>query len=699
MNSPAMSMHLSPLLSYSWILPLCAIAALILAFCFWRKKDIRLVRVLGIALLLLILLNPSVLQEKRQSINDVAVIVVDDSASQKYGKRSARTEAALEHLKAEAQKYPELDLRIINAPESGEEARETLLFRSLDTALSDTPKPLRAGVIFLSDGQIHDVPDNPEIMENYGPVHTLLTGSKNEKDRRIAVTNAPAYGVTGQDIIVKYKILDTDNIRANNVTVTLTQHDGRIKTFFVPVGEEQSLNIPIEHAGQNIFTLEVESIDDELTLANNKAPLIINGVRDRLKVLLVSGKPHAGTRTWRDLLKSDPGVDLVHFTILREPQKLDFTPQNELSLIAFPFRELFEIKLYDFDLIIFDQYKVNNILPSRYFRNIANYVKEGGAFLEVSGDVYAHQHSIYNTAMKDILPSEPTGDVYNAFFKPEITDMGFKHPVTRNLIWKNTAHLKGQDPVWGNWIQQIGINVKQGDILMNGYQDKPLLILDRMQDGRVAHIASEHIWLWSRGYDGGGPHAELMRRIVHWLMKEPELDEHAMNITVHKKTITIEKNAYGKDEETIAMTQPNGDFKTITLKKDNPDDLVLRTKMTVEDYGIYAFEDTHGSRKFAIIGDLNAPEFTDIISTENKIKNIAQKTGGNVMWLENKPTPSLKRTRANTKSHSGSNWLGLKRNDHYTVTSTKNTPLFPSWLQLLALLLFLPFIWWREGKE
>ncbi|MDH5723751.1 MAG: hypothetical protein OEY94_10595 [Alphaproteobacteria bacterium] len=698
-SAPSLSLHFSPVLSVEWFIPALAVALILLIFCLWPQKQFHLLRLLGIALLFLILINPSVLEEKRRSINDVAVIVVDKSASQKYGKRTEMTNQALEHLKAEAQKYPELELRIIEAPDGKEEARESLLFRTLDTALSDTPKSLRAGVIFLSDGQIHDVPDNPETMKDYGPVHTLLTGSKNEKDRRIEVINAPAYGVTGQEVTVKYKILDTENIKSNNVSVTLTQHDGQTKTFFVPVGKEQSLSIPIDHAGQNIFTLEVESVENELTLANNKAPLIINGVRDRLKVLLVSGKPHTGTRTWRDLLKSDPGVDLVHFTILREPQKMDFTPQNELSLIAFPIRELFEIKLYDFDLIIFDQYKVNNILPARYFRNIANYVKEGGAFLEVSGDVYADRHSIYHTALKDILPSEPTGEIYDKAFRPDLTDLGYRHPVTRNLVWNNVIAKEDKKPVWGEWIKQIDINVRRGDILMKGVKGKPLLILDRIAKGRVAHISSEHIWLWARGYDGGGPHAELMRRIVHWLMKEPELDEHAMSVSVHKDVITIEKNIFEKDEETIAMTTPNAEFKTITLKKENESSLVMRAKIKAQDMGVYAFEDTHGSRKFALLGDLTAPEFTGIISTEKNMKTIAQETGGKIIWLEDTPKPSLKRTRSQTTMHGGNGWLGLRSNNHQAVTSTKDTPLFPAWFQLLALIVFLPFIWWREGKE
>ena len=149
----------------------------------------------------------------------------------------------------------------------------------------------------------------------------------------------------------------------------------------------------------------------ELTLDNNRALFTINGVRDRLRVLLVSGEPYQGERAWRNLLKSDPAIDLVHFTILRTPQKDDFTPVRELSLIVFPMRELFEQKLKEFDLIIFDRYKSGNLITRDYFRNIAEYVKGGGALLVSVGPVFATQRSLYRTPLGAMLPAAPLGDV------------------------------------------------------------------------------------------------------------------------------------------------------------------------------------------------------------------------------------------------------------------------------------------------
>ncbi len=130
-------------------------------------------------------------------------------------------------------------------------------------------------------------------------------------------------------------------------------------------------------------------------------------MRDKLRVLLVSGEPHAGERTWRNLLKSDASVDLVHFTILRPPEKQDGTPINELSLIAFPTRELFQQKIGEFQLIIFDRYARQGVLPIIYFDNITRYVRDGGAVLVAAGPDYASQTSLWRTPLDAILPAEP----------------------------------------------------------------------------------------------------------------------------------------------------------------------------------------------------------------------------------------------------------------------------------------------------
>ena len=693
------NLHFTPMISDTWMIVACVLSGLVLILsAFQYRKGIAL-RCIMFAAFMLALLNPSLIKEERSYVKDVAVIVTDRSTSQNIEQRTERTDIALAHIQKQIEDTGAADLRVIEAPKAGSLTNRTDLFSALDQTLIDVPQKQRAGVIFLTDGQIHDVPKTEDAFTAYGPVHQLLSGKKNERDRQIVITSAPAYGLVGKEIIVKYKVEDSASITGqSSADITITMHDGKQLLRRAPINTEQSITLPLDHAGQNVFSIEVDSVKDEITTANNKTAVIVNGVRDRLKVLLVSGIPHAGERTWRGLLKSDPGVDLVHFTILREPQKFDYTPKNELSLIAFPFRELFEIKLYDFDLIVFDRYRVNNILPDRYFRNIVKYVQEGGAFLEASGPAFAGKRSIYDTPLADILPAKPTGVITEQRFNPTISEMGLAHPVTKNLIWNNkTVDAKGNASPWGAWLRYIDITPSRGDILMQAMNEKPLLVLDRVGKGRVAQLSSDHIWLWSRGYDGGGPHAELLRRIVHWLMKEPELDERALNVTVNKDSITIRKQAFNTEEETIALTYPDGERGTITLNKTEQN--LLEHKMKADQLGVYAFEDVNGTRKFVVVGDLNPPELSGVRTTNKNLDPLVSASGGTTIWLDNTPTPNVSMAAQNARRYGGANWVALKRNNDFTVTGVRDISLLPNWSILLILLSLLLGLWSREGQS
>lgn len=697
MQISSLSFHLSPLLPIEWLVFISLFGMLLAAVSGRQRKRGTFVRVLCFCAFLTALLNPSLLREDRHFANDTAIIVVDQSGSQNFGNRLERTQRALDTVEKQLRAEKNLDVQILKAPNDAHLSHETRLFESLDLALANIPVQRRAGVIFITDGQIHDVPEDKSTLEKYGPIHGLLSGDLNEKDRQIVITNAPAYGLVEQDITVKFKIEDTINIGENQAEVTLTQHNGEKISYFVKIDEEQSIKIPILHPSQNIFTLEVEGVDGEITLANNKVPVVINGVRDRLKVLLVSGKPHAGARTWRDLLTSDPGVDLVHFTILREPQKIDYTPQNELSLIAFPFDELFNVKLYDFDLIVFDQYRSNNILPPHYFENIARYVEEGGAFLEASGADFAdNKYSLYNTPLSSILPAEPTGEVFHEKFKPTLTELGRKHPVTSSLIWNNKDNSTEENPSWGNWLQYTDITVQKGDVLMNAVANKPLLVLNRVGKGRVAQLSSDQVWLWARGYDGGGPHAELLRRTVHWLMKEPELDERALDVQVHKNSISVRKQNLGKGNEAIAVSDPLDDNFSLELKDNGKG--WLTADIEAKSLGVYSFEDTSGNRKFAIIGNVNPLELRSVVMTDEKLKPAFEASGGGAVKLVKTPDPKI-RFLGESRSYAGNNWVALRRNNDYTVTGVQDTPLMPKWAILLGLLLMTAFMWWYEGQK
>ncbi len=675
----------APMIAWEWIAAFAAVMALIFIVSLFVYRRGAVLRAIAASLLLLALMNPSLLEEKRDAVDDVAVLVIDESASQKFGERTKRTTDAAAALEETLRAMPGIELRIIKAPDNGAAARETDLFESVTRTYGDTPAARRAGVILLTDGEVHDVPAAPA---DLGPIHALLSGDRDEQDRQLVVTHAPSYGIVGQSVTVRFRIDDHGDLNTRTANIIFRREGGDSEMMSVAVGEEQEISLPVDHGGKNIFELESAPVSGELTAANNKAAIVVNGIRDRLRVLLVSGRPHAGGRTWRNLLTSDPAVDLVHFTILRDPEKLDMTPQRELSLIPFPFHELFEVKLSEFDLIIFDRYSLNKILPAYYFENIAKYIEKGGALLEASGPEYAGTESLFETALGPILPGRPTGMVIERGYKPIVTDLGARHPVTENL---SAAHGG-----WGKWLRQVDLRpANKSDIVMTGSNGAPLLMLSHVGEGRVAQLASDQIWLWSRGYDGGGPQAELLRRLAHWLMKEPELEEEMLEMTSDGDALLVRRRSLRDDAKTITLTHPDGRREDITLTK-TPDSPFLQARIDDAAAGVYAASD--GDLKtLAVVGDLSAPEFRDVLTTPDKLAPAAEKTGGAVRWLAD-GIPAIKHLDG-TRKMEGRGWIGLKKNNDYTVTGVNALPLMPAALMLFLLAGAAVLAWWRESRR
>ena len=348
----------------------------------------------------------------------------------------------------------------------------------------------------------------------------------------------------------------------------------------------------------------------------------IDGVRDKLRVLLVSGEPHAGERTWRNLLKSDASVDLVHFTILRPPEKQDGTPINELSLIAFPTRELFQQKINEFQLIIFDRYARQGVLPIIYFDNIARYVRDGGAVLIAAGPDYASQTSLWRTPLEVVLPAEPSGRTTDGAFRAALTDLGKRHPVTRGL-----EGSESDPPHWSRWFRLVDSRAAKGTTVMQGPDNKPLLLLSREGEGRVALLLSDHIWLWARGYEGGGPHIDLLRRLSHWLMKQPDLEEEALRMFVRGRDLTVQRQTMADGVSEITLTTPSGKTRTLTLTQAEPG--VWRSTIEANELGLWRATDGTLTA-LANVGPANPREFTEVTSTRQVLAPLATATGGDV---------------------------------------------------------------------
>ena len=462
--------------------------------------------------------------------------------SQTLANRPEQTAAIRADLEAKLGKIKNLEVKWVTAARPTEGASGTNLFADLNKALANTPPDRLAGVIMITDGQVHDVPKSAAGLGFDAPVHTLLTGQPGEFDRRIEVLKAPRYGIVGQTREIEIAVRESGKKgrAADGVSLKIRREGKPDETRTAEIDKVLKIPMQFPHSGTNIIEVELAAAPGELTTANNRTVIAAEGVRENLRVLLVSGEPHAGERTWRNLLKSDAAVDLVHFTILRPPEKQDGTPINQLSLIAFPTRELFSEKINDFDLIIFDRYQHRGILQMLYYDNISRYVENhGGALLIAAGDDYAGNLSLSKTPLSPVLPAMPTGRVIETPFKAKVTSDGEKHPVTQGLPGSNADVSKV--PTWGRWFRQVEVQSDRGRTVMSGAEDRPLLVLDRKGKGRVALLTSDHAWLWARGYEGGGPHTDLLRRLSHWLMKEPDLEEERLIAHAKGLKLTLER--------------------------------------------------------------------------------------------------------------------------------------------------------------
>jgi hypothetical protein len=645
-------------------------------------------RAVTLALLVFALANPSVRNEQREALSDIAVAVIDRSLSQNNGDRTNQTNTAEERLKAAAASLGNTELRIATV-RSGQAAEDegTQAFTALSRAMAEIPPERFAGAIMVTDGQIHDVPQDPSKSGVSSPLHGVITGSRSEVDRRIVIDSAPRFGIVGKEQVLRFHVEENGGPGAP-VEVTIAGSQGEPVTMTVAPGQQVEFPVIVDHGGQNIWELSAAPLEGEISQQNNLAIAVIDGIRDRLRVLLVSGEPHPGERTWRNLLKADASVDLVHFTILRPPEKQDGTPIKELALIAFPTRELFVDKLDEFDLVIFDRYRRQAVLPLGYLSNVSSYVSRGGAVLIASGPDFAAEDGLYNTPLADVMPAAPLGGVLEGGFKPNLTNSGKRHPVTRAL-----PGSEGETPSWGRWFRIVNAAANTGDVVMNGPEDKPLLVLSRQGEGRVAQMLSDHGWLWARGFEGGGPQTELLRRIAHWLMKEPDLEEEALSGAQAGGKLTIERRTMADKADPVTVTLPSGKTETVPLAEEVPG--IWRGRIDITEAGLHRLGD--GKLKaVAAAGDADAREASEIATTATKLAPVAAATGGGISWIEDGMPRLVKVDPGRTMA--GSGWLGLRANNAYRVTAVTELPLFSTLLSLAALLMAACSMWYREGR-
>ena len=662
----------------------------------WRGLPGWGLRAVALGLLVLALAGPQLKREQREGLGNVAFLVVDRSESTGLEDREAQIAQAAEKLRAEISALSSaadpLELRVVEvAPDDSGQNRGTRLLTALDEAAAQVAPGQIAGAVLLTDGQVSDAGR----LENFpGPVHALIAGEEGGFDLALEAVNAPSFGIVGESVTFRLaaRVHGTASIE-DTVTVEVSIDGGSPELYVLPVGGETDLIVDITHGGANVVDIRLAPRPGELTTRNNRVIATVTGVRDRLRVLLVSGEPYAGGRTWRDLLKSDPTVDLIHFTILRPPTKQDGTPVGELSLIAFPTRELFLEKIDGFDLIVFDRYRWRGVLASAYLSNITRYVRDGGAVLVASGPAFAGAQSLSRTPLRDILPAEPTLQVFEEPFLPRVSELGQRHPVTAGL--EQAAGLGPDGPRWGRWLRQIDIEATSGNVVMTGIENRPLLILDRVGEGRVALMASDQAWLWNRGYEGGGPQADLLRRLAHWLMREPELEEEAVFARVEGKRVLVERRTLAAEPPgPMVATAPDGvETRDLSYEQVGPGRWQALLEGASE--GLWRFSDGTLAA-VAAVGPPSPAEYVAPLATADVLAPLVKATGGKVAWLSD-GVPEIRLVSQGRRAFSR-RWIALEARDAYRVTGVRLTPLLPAWLAVLAVGLLLVVAWRREGR-
>ncbi len=702
------SIDISPIIPGSLFWAAIVVAGLLIAALLLRRTRGAVLRALSLAALIGALANPTLRQEERESLANIAIVVMDESTSQTIAGRPEQAAAIRADLETKLAKIPNLEIKwVASSKPTGDGPSGTNLFADLNRAMANVPPDRLAGVIMITDGQVHDIPKSAAGLGFDAPVHAILTGRPDEFDRRIEVIKAPKFGIVGQARDIEVAVRETGRRRSGTVSLKVRREGRPDEIKRTEIDRPVTFSMPFPHAGTNIVEIELDPVPGELTASNNRVVIAAEGVRENLRVLLVSGEPHAGERTWRNLLKSDAAVDLVHFTILRPPEKQDGTPISQLSLIAFPTRELFSEKIKEFDLIIFDRYQHRGILPIIYYDNIANYVsRHGGALLIAAGDDYASNNSLQRTPLNTVLPALASGRVIETPFKAKVAGDGLKHPVTRGL--PGTGEI-GKDPTWGRWLRQVEVTKRRGRTVMNGAEDKPLLVLDRAGKGRIALLLSDHSWLWARGYEGGGPHTDLLRRTAHWLMKEPDLEEERLIASSRGLKLSIERRSMDESVPAVTVSAPGGETSEVSLGKG--ENGVWRTTIDVKAPGLYKLQTPSPTGQLTAVahaGLEDAREMNEVTATDEKLKPLSEATGGGVFWsrggglLSSVTGDAVEVPRvsllANARVLAGSGWLGLRDREAHVTRGVKLTPMFTGLLALAALLAFITLAWWREGR-
>jgi len=645
-------------------------------------------RIFILILLIILILNPSINKDKKEYYKDIVLLVSDKSLSISETNKTEEVLNIKKKIINKIQNFSDIEIRNIEISNKNfpieKNDQGTFIIRQIKQEINSLNKKRIAGIIVITDGQIFDKPKIESALSKI-PLHFIIAGSKNEKDRVIITEGIPNYAIIGEKIKFSLKI---DSWIDDNKIATDVFLDGKniFNENLIP-NKFHEIEVPIYHSGKNILEIRISQSQNELTFFNNKKIREINGIHDKLRVMLISGEPNMGLRSWRNILNSDPSIELIHFTILRPPSKRDFTPVKELSLIPFPTQELFAADISKFSLIIFDQYSLQGVLPEKYMNNITEFVLKGGALLDIAGSNHTSQNNIINSPIKKILPSKSEGKNFVEAFTPKLTEIGKRHPITNNLDQNYEVNR------WGEWYRHIKTKKIFGKTLLEN-DNYPIMIVGTIGKGRVAQILSDQSWIWIKSNQNKGPLISLLRNTIHWLLKNPELEEDFFTFSKEKNLIKLRLNTLNDQDAAAKIYHPTGKVTNLLLKNN------ARGQLT----GSFLYSERG---KYKIIANYKEkvfyPDSKDIIelervlSSDKKLKEFVKLNNNISLYWADEKIPEITKIYNNNNIF-GKNWIGIIERKIRKDNLQLKQSLIPWYFLLPFIIILFLLVWYRENK-
>jgi len=726
-----------------------------------RRLGMIALRTALVLTLILIFYQPAFLEE-RVAVHKNTVVVVADSSESMGLPHGPTTRIELERKLLERM-APWLD---------GLRDGHELAFYGLGDHLTDLPD-LAADddqvrdAVNATASQTHIVQALGELRDRYrnqelGGVLLLTDGIDTSADGRRATLgldtqavlrdlDAPIYSFTnaGDDAI---KDMSVSHVAYNNFAFLLnaTSLDATIEVHgydqgTVPVhltengqlvATQEVLLSPLEHTykvhfdfvpkklGKQVFGVEAGRRPDEIYAKNNLDQVIINIVRDKIRVVQIVGQPSWDERYLRNLLKENPNVDLVSFFILVNRFNLRPLSTKETSLIPFPAQELFAEELGGFDLLIFQNFNYGPFQTRQYLPFIAQFVKDGGAFAMVGGPLSLSAGGYYGTPITEVLPVEippafgadedtPSTET----FQPVLTESGRFHPITRlalepatnRAIWSDITPLEGQNLV--TRARRDAVTLLEHPTLKTADGDpQPVVSVREVAEGRSMVVTTDSTWHWAFRAGGSGKdpqnYESFWWNAIRWLIKDPELD--LVKVKVLEESVPVGDQAQALITVFRADYRPAGNQDlTVVVRRRGPGDGPgegteilrlpdaktdasgeLRVDVPVDQAGIYEVDATsrvvtgrtaEGMDLF--VGTDTNPEYDRVVGDARLLDNLAQASQGAVFGFDADPTQ-----------------VQLKEPQVIRVKSRQHKELWNAWWVLLLVAGLFGFEWWLRRR-